>query len=152
MFWGTDRFPANATRPYRPPFEGTHVEASRLQLLRIHASMRTQYRLSGSKGDLQTVPLHCFGNFFETTQSIRNVRFGGSSFEPMGNPSTIMPRPMCSDETIQWLMFADAFYQGMSGSFIVAALDIEGAKPRLEDHWREDRSPGFEQVDEGLIG
>ena len=70
----------------------------------------------------------------------------------MGDASSVVPRPMCSSEAVQWLMFADTFDQGMPGGFVVTALDVEGTKPRFEDHRCQGRSPGFQQVYEGLIG
>ena len=63
-----------------------------------------------------------------------------------------MPRPMCGDQAVQRLVFADALDERMSGCLVVTALDIEIVKPRLKDHRSKDRGPGLEEVNESLIG
>ena len=87
MFWGTDRFPSvvvASSHRRRTPL-GLTGRLSKEVMYRLHAfdffestlrcEVNITYDLSGSlsqsgKGDLQKVPLCCFGNFFEATQSV----------------------------------------------------------------------------------
>ena len=49
-------------------------------------------------------------------------------------------------------MFPHALNDGMPGSLIVAALDVEVAKQRLEDQGGQECNPGLQQVDECSVG
>ena len=80
------------------------------------------------------MPQLSFGNTFEATKCIGDVGFRRDALKSVRNSSTIVPCPMCRDKAIQRLMFANALDERMSGSFIVATLDIKVTKPRFDDH------------------
>ena len=71
------------------------------------------------------LPQLSFGNTFEAAKCIGDVGLGRDAFKSVSNPSTVMPGPMCRDKAVQRLMFADALDERVSGSFVVAALDIK---------------------------
>ena len=64
---------------------------------------------------------------------------------------TVMPCPVCCDEAIQRLVFANSFQQSVSRSLVVTTLDVERVEPGLEDQRCEDRHPGLAEIDEGLV-
>ena len=88
---------------------------------------------------------------FEATDPVGDVGFGWNPFESMCKASAFVPCPMCRDEAIQRLVLASSFQQSVSRSLVVTTLDVERVEPGLEDQRCENRHPGLEEVDEGLV-
>ena len=63
-----------------------------------------------------------------------------------------MPRRLCHDEGVQWLMLSHSLDDGMSSCLVVATLDVELAKEGLEDQRGQQGHPCFQQVDVGGVG
>ena len=62
----------------------------------------------------QLHPVNSFFDVLEATDPVRDVGLSRYPFESMCKTTSVMPCPMCRDETVQRLVLTDSLEQGMS--------------------------------------
>ena len=62
---------------------------------------------------------------FKPAYGVRNVSLGGYPFNSVSNCTSVVPRPVCTNQAVEGFMFAYSPKEGVSSCLIVATLNVE---------------------------
>ena len=64
---------------------------------------------------------------------------------------SVMPGPMCSDEVVEWYVFAGSFDDCVCGGIVVTKLYVDVGKERSYEYRCDDGCPCFKEINEGFV-
>ena len=64
---------------------------------------------------------------------------------------SVVPGPMCSDEVVEWYVFAGSFDNCVSGGVVVTQLYVGVGKKRSYEYWCYDCRPCFKEIYECFV-